>query len=162
MKKTFASAFLQSLSRGGWLIIVIAAAAGFFLMRYGGKANKSYDASYDKSAALALCTRETEEKIKNLCESVEGAGNTVVAVTLKSSSEMVYSVPASAGYSSGSGDTVSLAEIAPEISGIGIVCEGGDDPVVACRLLSLVSAACGVPTSRIYVAGAEKNNGLPS
>lgn len=70
-----------------------------------------------------------EEKIQALCERVKGAGAVSVAVTLDGES----------------------------VCGVGIVCDGGDDPEVVKNLVSLISASCDVPTNRIYVTGAEKN-----
>ena len=70
-----------------------------------------------------------EKKIRALCEKVDGAGEVTVAVSIEGE----------------------------KISGIGIVCGGGDDPDVAHRLLSLVSASCNVPTNRIYITYSEKD-----
>lgn len=153
MKDKFSSALLQSLSKGGWLIVVLAVACGILLMYLGGANGGSPDASVP--ATIEMRTREIEQKIKTLCESTKGAGETTVAVTLESSGEKVYSAFAGAGLSGD--DPVCLSETAPQIKGVGIVCEGGGDPVVAERLISLISAAWNVPTSRIYVTCAEKN-----
>lgn len=72
---------------------------------------------------------QAEEKIRTLCEKVKGVGEATVALTFDES----------------------------EICGVGIVCDGGDDPEVVNRLLSLISASCAVPTNRIYITGAEKD-----
>ena len=40
----------------------------------------------------------------------------------------------------------------PSISGVVIVCEGGDDPKVCEKLYKAVSTALNIPTSKIYVA----------
>lgn len=151
MSEKFTSGLLKSLGKGGWLLLALALACGVLLMYFGG-AEKAVKTP-DDTAELEARTREVEAKIKALCESTQGAGKTTVAVTLGSSGEKVYSV--SSGMSGG--DPVCLSETAPQINGIGIVCEGGGDPVVAGRLIALVSAAWNVPTSRICVASAEKN-----
>jgi stage III sporulation protein AG len=53
---------------------------------------------------------------------------------------------------SGSGERAVVASVrAPEISGVGIVCAGADDPKVAEELCELVSAALGIGSNRIYV-----------
>ena len=45
---------------------------------------------------------------------------------------------------------------ANEVVGIGIVCRGGSDPKIQRELLSLVSAACGVGSNRIFITEAQK------
>lgn len=40
----------------------------------------------------------------------------------------------------------------PEVSGIVIVCEGGDDPKICEKVYKAVSTALKIPSSRIYVA----------
>ncbi len=74
-----------------------------------------------------------EDKLKALCERVEGVSEVTVAVSLTDPS-------AEAG--------------AGNIAGIGIVCRGGDDPTVREKLISLIGAACGVRSNRIYVTEA--------
>lgn len=151
MNEKLKSGFVKSLGRGGWLIVALALGCGILLMYLGGNA-RSGDVVYP-SRDIELCTREIEEKIKVMCEHTKGAGETRVAVTLNCSGETVYSS------SDGMYGTpqVFLTETSPKISGIGIVCDGGGDPVIRERIISLVSAAWDVPTSRIYVACSEKN-----
>lgn len=76
---------------------------------------------------------ELEEKIRSLCEQVDGVSEVTVVVSLS--------------------DTASDAT-AGNIAGVGIVCRGGEDPLIGARLTSLVSAACGIRSNRIYVTGA--------
>ncbi len=114
--------FLVSIKKGGWVVIAVAAALGFILMLAPKAKN---DGVEGKQIVMTM----TEDKIKTLCEKVDGVGETTVAVT----------------YDEKDGRSV--------ICGIGIVCEGGDDPETERKLLSLVSAACGVPTNKIYIAG---------
>ena len=85
--------------------------------------------TFDPDSRSLQSGNAAEEKIRTLCERVRGAGEVTVAVTLDGES----------------------------VCGVGIVCEGGDDPEVVKRLVSLVSASCDVPTNRIYVTGAEKD-----
>lgn len=110
-----------------FLLGVILIAAGMILGGRGGS----------RSAFSAISGRsqeaELEGKIKALCEQVEGVSEVTVVVSLTDPS-----TDASAG----------------NIAGVGIVCRGGDDPLTGARLTSLVSAACGIRSNRIYVTGA--------
>ncbi|MBE6538218.1 MAG: hypothetical protein E7671_01975 [Ruminococcaceae bacterium] len=135
--------------KGGlkWLIIVIMAVLGIMLM-LGGRGDAETSKIGPGTSNFEEYTKRTEARIKELCERVSGVGETSVVVTFSgetavaaSAGEEIYSAP---------------------IGGIGIVCEGGEDPEVAFRLLSLVSAACDVPTSRIYITGAEKDLSVQS
>lgn len=100
-----------------WLLVVVCAFLGVFFL------------TFDFSVPTESTAEREEQKIKSLCEKVEGAGEVAVAVSVD-------------------GD---------KISGIGIVCGGGDDPDVAHRLLSLVSASCNVPSNRIYITYSKKD-----
>lgn len=126
-----------------------------------GKLGKS-EKSTEKSTVISYAEyeRELESKIKELCEKVDGVRNVSVAVSLSSGGEYVYAkdgrddyvLVGSGNYESG----VLLSEKAPQISGIGIVCDFGNDANVKHRLISLVSAACGVGSNKIFIAEAKK------
>ncbi len=105
-----------------------------------------------------------ERRVAAICAEVAGAGSTGVVVTLEGGYEYVYAYDkkTTVGGESqtyitvGSGSDESLVYIterAPAISGIGVVCEGGLDPVVKREITALLSAAFGVPANKIYVTG---------
>ncbi len=100
-----------------WIVIVLCAILGVFLL------------TFDFSMAAGSAEKIEEQKIKALCERVDGAGEVTVAVSIDGE----------------------------KISGIGVVCTGGDDPDVAHRLLSLISASCNVPSNRIYITYSKKD-----
>lgn len=105
-------------------------------------------------------TLETE--IASLCATVAGAGKTTVAVTLSGGFTYEYATDyqssgtnASEKYvtvgSGSSEEPVYLSVRPPGIAGIGVVCEGGGNAEVRRELISLLSAAYGVSTNKIYV-----------
>lgn len=120
------------------------------------------ETSKEQSSVISLSEYESslENKIKELCERVDGVTNVSVAVSLSSGGEYVYAkdgkddyvLVGSGNYESG----VLISEKAPQISGIGIVCNFGGDQNVKHRLISLVSAACGVGSNKIFIAEAKK------
>ncbi len=107
-----------------------------------------------------LLSDELEEKIENLCRSIDGVGYAKALVTLDTSEEYVY-----AEDSERKGDylkitTVSpddggigLYVISPRVRGVGIVCTDGDRPVMKKTVVELISAALGIDSSKISVAG---------
>ena len=47
--------------------------------------------------------------------------------------------------------TTKTKEIAPKIRGVLIVCEGGDDPVVAARISDAVTKALDISTAKVCI-----------
>lgn len=117
-----------------------------------------------------------EERLAETVGAVQGVGKAKIMLTLEGDGETVYaseektthsetSAQASANSSQqnsyenefvivdGGSGKQALVETAlePEIRGVAIVCEGGDDIAVVKRITDLVSVVLGVPTSRICV-----------
>ena len=106
---------------------------------------------------------EVENKIKELCYGVRGVGKVSVMVSLRGGYKTVYAMDAQStpsGYRSeivkvGSGSNqegIITGYENPQIIGVGIVCEGGDDSRVKNEIVSLVSAALDISTNKIFVA----------
>lgn len=107
---------------------------------------------------------DLEARMEAICAQVTGVGAVDVIVTLEGGCEYVYATDKkvtvggeSTSYITvGSGDRESLVYIterAPAILGIGVVCGGGMDPTVRREVTSLLSAAFGVGSNKIYVTG---------
>lgn len=119
--------------------------------------------SVSASEELHAYQKSLEEEIAALCASVSGAGRVTVAVTLSGGFTYEYATDyktQSGGGSSevyvtagsGSGEApIYLSVKPPGIAGIGVVCDGGGDALVRRELISLLSAAYGVGTNKIYV-----------
>lgn len=152
------------LKSGGKLwIIVLALAAGIILIILGSRAAKKSDTEKDVSVSGSSVTQyeaALEAKIRNICEKVSGVSDVTVAVSLDGGFENVYARDGSDNYvlvGNGSNESgVFLGERAPVISGVGIVCGGGDDPRIQRELISLISAALGIGTNKIFITGAQK------
>ena len=104
-------------------------------------------------------------------EAVQGAGQVHVMVTLEATGQSVYAqdeeLSSSSGQDgqrqsstrtehviidSGAGKTPLLEQAyEPEVRGVAVVCEGGDDILVVGRITELVSVVLGIPTNRICV-----------
>ncbi|MBQ7336427.1 MAG: hypothetical protein IJW92_08150 [Clostridia bacterium] len=148
-----------------WLIL-IAAVAGIALLIYGGNVGEQAEVTIETaytplSDELIIYQNYLEERIKTLCESVNGVNQVTVVVTLSGSFESVYATEFLDGneeyviIGSGSSSTaLYLSKLAPTISGIGIVCNGGGNERIQHELLSLISATFHISTNRIYIAEA--------
>ncbi len=151
----------------GYALIIFFAALGVGLMVLAGAITPEKQQG-DGNAQQAIVTydeREYEEqliaKIRALCASVKGAGQTSVAIRLDGTYKAVYAVDEQSGdakrsqhvlVGSGSEENALLVGYSPpDILGIGIVCEGGGDMRVRSEIISLLSAAFDLPTNKIYV-----------
>lgn len=119
---------------------------------------KAYEVSVD------TYREALEARMAAICTQVEGAGDVRVIVSLQGGFEYVYAYDekvSAAGTSrvyvtvgSGSSQTlVFLTEKAPAIVGIGVVCSGGNSLAVRKEITSLLSAAFGIGSNKIYVTG---------
>lgn len=121
----------------------------------------------DRSASSAQLTEYAEQlsaRMEELLSGVEGAGETRVMITLESSEETVYALDEKRGdaqsyewshviLDDGTGDSA-LVETTwlPEVRGVAVVCQGGDNAAVQARLTEMVSVLLGVSTNRISIA----------
>ena len=139
---------------------------GILLILFGSGGQKAVESAketpYSTSTdELVIYQDYLEERIKTLCESVNGVRNVTVVVTLSGSFESVYATEWLDGNEEyvilGSGSSASpiyLSRSAPEIAGIGIVCAGGSNDNVRRELISLLSATFHISSNRIYITEA--------
>ena len=98
-----------------------------------------------------------EKEIGKLCDAVSGVSGVEVLVSLESGFRRTYAVdhsgdPATVG--SGNAEQALLVGIKPPmISGVAIVCHGGNDPTVQQRLTEMISTGLGIASNRVYVTG---------
>ncbi len=142
-----------------FLIIAAVLALGVGLLIFGGAESATANTIGD-AEEIEKYERELEERIASLCSSVRGVSGVRVAVTLEGGFEYIYATdengrPVTVG-SGSSASAVILRRETPKIAGVGIVCTGGGDENIKNRLISLVSAAFGVGSNRIYVTEAKK------
>ena len=113
--------------------------------------------------AAELYADETEKRLCETLTEIEGVGKAKVMLTVTSTEEYVYAESVKSGTSQtensyviidkGSQKEALVKKINnPAISGVVIVCEGGDDPKVCERIYNAVSTALNIPTNKIYVA----------
>ena len=152
---------IKNLKRYAVLPTVACILLGAVMLCLGG-IEKNTDSVNTQSTVISMSEyeKELEEKIRLLCEKVEGVSNVSVAVSLSSKGEYVYAKDGKDDYvlvGSGNDESgVLICEKAPKISGIGVVCDFGGDPNVKYHLISLISAACGVGSNKIFIAEAKK------
>ena len=152
-----------------WGLVILAGALGVLLLVFGGsfEGKEKEEAGMTVPSDVEAYGREIEERVTALCSTVAGAGESRVTVTLEGGYEALYAVNSQSNSTgsrrefvmSGSGSSeepLLLGYTTPSVAGIGIVCEGGNDPLVRKTLTELVSATLGISSSKIYVAPLQK------
>ena len=102
---------------------------------------------------------QIEQQMTSLIEQIDGAGKTVVMLTLENGEETVYALDTQSGQTQsqethvllGDGSALAQTVYLPKVCGAAIVCEGGGDVRVAVRITELVSALLDLPSNRICV-----------
>ena len=121
-------------SRNRWIFLLLAA-MGALLFAVGGLLGGRAEAKNDYAGYL-------EERAQSLCLSIDGVKEAEVFLTLNEE----------AAVTAGMFGETSAASF-PTVRGIAVVCTGGGSPKVRETVTLLLSAALGIPTSRISVAG---------
>ncbi len=123
------------------IILLLAVAAGIFLMLFGGSSGTAKDI-YDERVYV----EELENKLENVLKSIDGVGDCSVAVTLENSGEAVYS---SVSYSS---SPMLIKTNQPKIRGVAVVIDGADDVSIQNQVISTIKSLTDVSSSRISVS----------
>ncbi|MGN1051740.1 MAG: hypothetical protein ACI4QE_05510 [Acutalibacteraceae bacterium] len=82
-----------------------------------------------------------QEEVKDIVESIEGAGEVKVLITMENSTEIIYT----------DDNKEKVKEIEPAIRGVVVVCEGGENSVVYQRILSAVTKSLGVSSNKVCI-----------
>ena len=152
------------------LIIIAVGFVGILLLLISSVSEK--DISTSAAASEPAVTIEKLEKILTaLIESVDGAGQVKVMVTLDAYDERIYAVNKESesnadSYeqkeeyvltdSSGDTDGLTVRIIAPSVRGVGISCEGASSDVIKMEITRLVSATLGISVNKIWVTAMEE------
>ena len=154
------------------IYIAAFAAVGIVLLIIGSVFSGGFPRK-DSPESIDEYIKKTEKRLCETVSKINGAGKTDVFITLENSFETVYASNASIDESGDEtknarttqkelayttsrtdGETpVVVKQILPKISGILIVCEGGNIPEIRQEVVSSVSIAFNVPSNKIYVTG---------
>ncbi len=155
--KTNPAAFLLTHKKEAAVILL--ALAGILLIVLGDlkpEKDGGKQTTEEEYFAVGYYTEYLENKIEDMTKSIGGITEANVLLTLDCSSEYIYGDSA-ADYVILQNDREEeakvLREIYPRVRGIAVVCTGGDIPRVQETVTNLLSAAMGIPSSKIMVAG---------
>ncbi len=138
-----------------------------FLSEFKGDNSKSQSVTENiQDTAYENYGEDMEQKLREILQNIDGVGRAEVMVTVGCTEEYIYASEEKVkngekDYSSenqyvliGSGsrkEALLKKVVSPQISGVVIICEGGDSNIVKEKVYSSVSAACDISSNRIYV-----------
>ncbi|MBE6782763.1 MAG: hypothetical protein E7536_01970 [Ruminococcaceae bacterium] len=153
------------------LIVIIMAIVGVILLIISEFIGKEKETIENVPADSYEYTQMIEKKLVNIVSSIDGAGVSDVMVTLETGEENVYArqiksdeeknenkdsaqyeyeyIVIKAGASQEGG--MLLKVVQPDIRGVAIVCEGGDNAAVRENIINTVSAVLDINTNKISV-----------
>lgn len=162
-------------TRALWLPLLVGFGALCLALSY--VLGQKQDAAPKKDDPLAAYISTTEARLCETVEQIAGAGKAKVFITAENTFETVYASNASiveSADSSGTsartsktsekslaytdsrtsgGEPVVVKQLCPRLSGVLIVCEGGDRENVREEICTAVSTALGLSKNKIYVTG---------
>ena len=151
-------------SRGRIWLLVGGVVLGVILLLFGSGYGEDAEKDADGAAAVTESTAELrsyreklEKEVETLCDAVRGVSSVEVLVSLESGYRVIYTTdgkgdPATVG--SGSGQQALYRTLQPPaVSGVAVVCHGGDSPALQRTLTELVSTALGIASNRVCIAG---------
>ncbi len=163
-------------------ILIIAGILGIvliFLSTLTGKEDKANNLTQEFSAEEYRL--KLEEDLEKVVQSITGSNNVTVVVTLESGIKYKYadikedtssdktennaqnkSRESKQSYitvkgSDGGEQALLITAEMPEIRGVAIVCEGGDNEYTAEKIQNTVTAALNITSKRVYIAGGSSN-----
>lgn len=113
----------------------------------------------DEASRESVYRQQLESQLTTLIEEIQGAGKTVVMVTLESGEERIYATDTQSGQTQSQethvllddGSALEETVCSPVVRGVAVVCDGGGDVRVAARITELVRALLDIPANRICV-----------
>lgn len=157
------------------LLIVLFLAIFGIIFIFFSELFKTNEDSEDNSEAVSnsvdVYAESTEEKLCKIISSIEGAGETDVMVTVEAGEENVYAKEIKSNEESNESKSISnyeyeyiviksgtssesgmlLKVVQPNIRGVAVVCDGGDNAAVRENIISTVSAVLDIKTNKISV-----------
>lgn len=137
----------------GITLIIIGIVAGVLCLVLSGIGNgdgtqSSSETEETASSSLAEYSAMEEQRVCAILNAIEGVRSARVMLTFDSGSEYVYD---SGNYTRST--PLLLEEYPPKVSGVAVVCVGGDNPDIQIKVIDLICSLYGISSSRISVIG---------
>lgn len=147
--------------RGGPALAAILGGIAMLLIFLSELWPQSTSGEVTEATTLSALEYQTqlEQQLADLIGQMEGAGHTVVMITLESEEEVIYALDTQTGQTQTqqthvlleNGTALEETVYLPTVCGAAIICDGGADVRVAARITELVGALLDLPANRICV-----------
>jgi len=107
--------------------------------------------------------KQLEKRITDLLLGINGINYVKVMVYLECSSEYIYAVNGESDVSSGNyvivenrngkKEPVLIKVVSPKVSGVAVVCNGGNNPSTQAKVKGVISALFNISSKNIFVSG---------
>ena len=133
----------RALAENGWTmrLIIIAGVIGIALIFFSSLDLGGFSGRQDDAFSVKSYSEELESDLEEVIAHIQGAGKTKVMLTMENSVEYVYLRDSA----------TKTKEVAPLIRGVLVLCEGGDEPVVAERITEAVTKALNLSTAKVCI-----------
>ena len=133
----FENGFFEFLrKRNGIWKAAIVLLVGILLLSFGGRTDNE---SALELGELDAYGRALEERVAELCSSLDGVGEARVMITFSSGEKTVYE------------GTRAVGKKPPEVMAVTVLCEGAGSGAVVARLTEMLSSVFGIGTHRIKI-----------
>lgn len=140
--------------RKGILILAFGLILGLFLLIPFEKKSDQADTTNTNHEQIEEFTQKTEKRLRELINELDGVSNARVMIMLKSGSEYIYAsddASDSEKHVIVKDGLVYVKEYLPEISGVAVVCKGGNDPLIQSKVTSLVCSLLDLYSNHVYI-----------
>ena len=132
---------LDSGSARKWLLVLAAAGAALMLLSNAFHFDSPQLSENSSGFAVSDYRQTAQKDLEQLLSHIQGAGKTRVLLTVENSAEYVYL----------ENGTTKTKEIQPQVRGVLVLCEGGDDPVTVGRVTEAVTKALDISTAKVCI-----------
>ena len=149
--------FISKLKKGGNIkIVVFMGLAGILLIMFSelffsndNKQKENSIKSENISGNYENYAHDMENQLKRILEKIDGVGKVDVMVTVVGTEEYIYAEEEK--IKTGEKQALLKKIVSPEISGVVIICEGGDSNIIKERVYNTISAVLNISSQKIYV-----------
>ncbi len=149
------------------LIIITVGLIGMLLIVFSGNKDEAKPLSNIGDNCTVYDYETVKQELTELIESINGAGKALVMITYKGDEETVFATNTEDNISSDETKTkkeyvtvknnsdesgIPLKIIFPEVQGVAVICEGGDNQIVKEKIYSLVCALFSISSNSVSVA----------
>ncbi len=133
--------------------MLIGIVLGIFLLLTDGQSQKSSTTDqttlFTEDYVISL-----EKKTEDMLNRIKGVADAKVMITLKNSGEQVFAMDGSdtnPKHVIVDDEVVCINELMPEIEGVAVVCNGGNNALTKQKITELLSSLLGIYSTHIYI-----------